>query len=146
MERQKRIYENDWPGKEVFFCGGRLIAGPGWPNLFVTVLLIVAPLAVFLVFPARYLGQEISWAFFAVGSALGLFSLLWLLITGCTDPGIMPRQAPDEQYLRGDTTRTMDLEVNGLGGEMQYELRPNRPSRLKTWMAQHYVLFAKKKK
>eukprot|EP01023_Acetabularia_acetabulum_P013784 TRINITY_DN1668_c0_g1_i2.p1 TRINITY_DN1668_c0_g1~~TRINITY_DN1668_c0_g1_i2.p1 ORF type:complete len:336 (+),score=49.39 TRINITY_DN1668_c0_g1_i2:113-1120(+) len=30
----------------------------------------------------------------------------------------------------------------GLGGEMQYELRPNRPSRLKTWMAQHYVLFA----
>eukprot|EP01023_Acetabularia_acetabulum_P059169 TRINITY_DN7107_c0_g1_i9.p1 TRINITY_DN7107_c0_g1~~TRINITY_DN7107_c0_g1_i9.p1 ORF type:complete len:533 (+),score=50.60 TRINITY_DN7107_c0_g1_i9:141-1739(+) len=24
---------------------------------------------------------------------------------------------------------------------MQYELRPNRPSRLKTWMAQHYVLY-----
>eukprot|EP01026_Neomeris_dumetosa_P044861 TRINITY_DN3801_c0_g1_i3.p1 TRINITY_DN3801_c0_g1~~TRINITY_DN3801_c0_g1_i3.p1 ORF type:complete len:361 (-),score=32.70 TRINITY_DN3801_c0_g1_i3:1129-2211(-) len=120
-QKQLRLYQDDWGGNEVFFCGGRLVAGPGWKNLFLTVGLILVPLVVFLVWPARYVSQEVSWAFFGIGLGLGLLSLVWLFITGCMDPGIVAREKPDEQYLRGEKPRTMDVLVNGHNVTVRYD-------------------------
>ena len=35
------------------------------------------------------------------------------MMTGCRDPGILPRQDPDPEWLAGRMPRTRDVEVNG---------------------------------
>lgn len=36
---------------------------------------------------------------------LPALSLLWLGLTACIDPGIIPRQEPDQEYLMGNKPR-----------------------------------------
>lgn len=52
--KRLRVWEQ-WEGKEVFFFDGRIMAGPNWRAPFGSALLIIAPTAVFLAFPATYL-------------------------------------------------------------------------------------------
>eukprot|EP00197_Chlamydomonas_leiostraca_P005011 CAMPEP_0202872828 /NCGR_PEP_ID=MMETSP1391-20130828/22109_1 /ASSEMBLY_ACC=CAM_ASM_000867 /TAXON_ID=1034604 /ORGANISM="Chlamydomonas leiostraca, Strain SAG 11-49" /LENGTH=394 /DNA_ID=CAMNT_0049553967 /DNA_START=468 /DNA_END=1652 /DNA_ORIENTATION=- len=44
---------------------------------------------------------------------LPVLSFLFLFLTACRDPGIIPRQEPDEEYLMGRKPRTKDVLVNG---------------------------------
>lgn len=37
----------------------------------------------------------------------------WLLVTACSDPGVLPRQEPDEEWLAGRKPRTKEVIVNG---------------------------------
>lgn len=37
----------------------------------------------------------------------------WLLMTACRDPGVLPRQEPDEEWLSGRKPRTKEVVVNG---------------------------------
>eukprot|EP01025_Chloroclados_australasicus_P044425 TRINITY_DN4817_c0_g1_i7.p2 TRINITY_DN4817_c0_g1~~TRINITY_DN4817_c0_g1_i7.p2 ORF type:complete len:358 (-),score=26.13 TRINITY_DN4817_c0_g1_i7:3449-4522(-) len=121
MHQNIRVYQDDWPGREVFFCDGRLVAGPGWKNLFITISLVWIPMTIYLVWPARYLGEHLNWSFFIIGAVLGTLCVTWLLITACMDPGIMPRESPDEEYRQGNKPRTTDVQLNGCTITVRYD-------------------------
>lgn len=85
----------EWQGNLVFFCNGRLVAGPHWHSLLGTATLIIVPNVLYLAFVAwEALRPRTTAAIFAVAAFLAIFSLLQLFLTGCKDPGVIPRQPP----------------------------------------------------
>ncbi|KAG1668042.1 hypothetical protein FOA52_006576 [Chlamydomonas sp. UWO 241] len=110
--KQLRVYEQ-WEGNEVFFLGGRVIAGPNWRASLGTASLVLVPAGVFLAWPCWYLGQHVSWAIFVFGIILPLTSMVFLASTALSDPGIIPRREPDDEYLSGRKPRTQEVHVNG---------------------------------
>ncbi len=84
------------PLPQTFFCGGRCVAGPSWTSLIGTSALILAPSGVFLGLVCPDVSRAYSWALLAFGIWLPVFSVAALLITGCSDPGIIPRIPPPE--------------------------------------------------
>jgi hypothetical protein len=103
-----------------FFCGGRCMAGPNWRSCIGSVLLLVVPTVVFLVWVAWYMGRRVSWAIFAISCALPVLCLSWFLVTACSDPGVLPRQEPDEEWLAGRKPRTKEVAVNGHAVTVRY--------------------------
>lgn len=110
--KPKRVYE-EWQGNERFFCGGRCIAGPNWKSLIGTTSLLLLPLAIYVVFVGEVLWKEVSIFVPVAGVVLGLSAVLFLFRTGCMDPGILPRQEPDEEYRAGRKPKSKDMIVNG---------------------------------
>ena len=101
---------------QTFFCGGRLVAGPAWVNLLGTVALILTPTGVFLGLGVPDVARAYSWALLAIALWLPLFSTAALLVTGCSDPGIIPRvppPTPAEFPPSGRPPRTVEVEVAG---------------------------------
>jgi palmitoyltransferase ZDHHC9/14/18 len=72
------------------------VAGPAWSSLLGTSTLILAPSGVFLGLVVPEVAREYSWALLAFALWLPLFSVAVLLITGCSDPGIIPRIPPPD--------------------------------------------------
>lgn len=107
-----RVYQ-EWEGNEVFFCGGRLVAGPNWKSLFGTSFLILAPLAVYAFLVGGILMDDVSFVVPLIGLLLGVIALIFLFVTGCMDPGILKRQEPDAEYLAGRKPKTNEVMVNG---------------------------------
>lgn len=97
-----------------------MIAGPNWKSLLMTSLLIIIPLIVYLYFVGRFLMDQVHFSVPLVSLVLGIISLLFLFITGCMDPGILPRQQPDEEYLAGRKPKSRDLTVNGHQVSVRY--------------------------
>ena len=101
-----------WKGNEVFCCGGRLMFGPNWKNLVVSVLLIVVPSVFFFGFVIPPLYRTYSVAFLAGGVALFACSLFCLLRTASMDPGIVPRKSrPDDA--EGKIKHSKTVTVHG---------------------------------
>lgn len=92
-----RVYEV-WPqvgGKSRFLFGGRCITGPRidfWYNCCAWSFL-VAPTALYFAFCAPYLWNKIHWCLPVLTLAIFLVTILFLLMTSCSDPGIIPRRA-----------------------------------------------------
>jgi palmitoyltransferase ZDHHC9/14/18 len=110
--KRPRIYEV-WQGNERFFCWGRCMAGPNWRSCFGSAALILLPTAVLLAWVAPYMGRMVSWALLAISCVLPAASMAFLLLTACVDPGVLPRQAPDEEWLSGRKPRSKDVNVRG---------------------------------
>ena len=70
------------------------MAGPAWVNLLGTCALILTPTGVFLGLVVPDVARAYSWALLAIALWLPLFSTAALLVTGCTDPGVIPRVPP----------------------------------------------------
>ena len=102
-----------WPGNEKFFCGGRCVTGPYYWGIIGTAFLIVLPCSVFLGLVAFPLYTEIDYGIILLilGFALTALSTCSLFLSGCMDPGIIPRApAPaSTEHL----PRTRNVEVNG---------------------------------
>ncbi|CAM8912617.1 unnamed protein product [Rhodiola kirilowii] len=123
-----------WKGSNVFCFGGRLIFGPDVRSLPLTILLIVAPLVVFLVFVGRKLMDDFNQWGVAIVVAPVVFTcwtLCALLLTSSRDPGIIPRnKRPPEpegfersETLPGQTPRlprTKDVIINGTIVKVKY--------------------------
>jgi len=107
-----RVFE-EWQGNERFFCGGRCIGGPNYKSLLGTTSLILLPLVVYVLFVGKVLWDEVGVALPAAGLGLGFLSLFFLFKTGCMDPGILPRQEPDEEYRAGRKPKSKEMIVNG---------------------------------
>lgn len=56
----------------------------------------------------------------------------WLLLTACADPGVLPRQEPDEEWLSGRKPRTKEVIVNGHPVQVG---RGRAAARLPPWLA-----------
>ncbi|CAM8939859.1 unnamed protein product [Rhodiola kirilowii] len=124
-----------WKGSNEFCLQGRLIFGPDARSLPLTILLIVAPLIVFIVFVGRKLMDHFNHWGVAIVVAPVVFTcwiLCVLLLTSSRDPGIIPRnKRPPEpegfqrsvESLPGQTPRlprTKDLIVNGTIVKVKY--------------------------
>ncbi|CAG2161504.1 unnamed protein product [Oppiella nova] len=95
-----------FPGRNRFYCDGRIIMAKQISVFYFTISLIIATCALFFVFDCPYLASQISPAIPAVAALLFVFVLCTLLRTSFTDPGIIPRATPDEA---ADTERQIEV-------------------------------------
>ncbi|KAL6839944.1 hypothetical protein ACP4OV_029754 [Aristida adscensionis] len=127
-----------WKGNNVFFLEGRFVFGPDARSLFVTMLLIIAPVSIFCAFVARELMDRFSYGLgLSVMVAAVLFTaydLCLLLLTSGRDPGIIPRNAhpPEPEGFEGNAEagpnqtpplrlpRVKDVVVNGITVKTKY--------------------------
>ncbi|ONK72050.1 uncharacterized protein A4U43_C04F15170 [Asparagus officinalis] len=134
---EPRVYQA-WKGSNIFFLQGRFIFGPDVRSLFLTIFLIVAPVAVFCVFVARKLMDHFSHhlgiSIMVVAVAFTIYDLALLLLTSGRDPGIIPRNAhpPEPEGFDGNIEvggvqtpqlrlpRTKDVIVNGMTVKIKY--------------------------
>ncbi|KAJ3681285.1 hypothetical protein LUZ60_015774 [Juncus effusus] len=135
-----RVFEA-WKGSNVFFLQGRFIFGPDVRSLFLTIFLIVGPVAVFCVFVARNLMHRFSHhlgvIIMIVAVVFTFYDMMLLLLTSGRDPGIIPRNAhppepePTESSANNETgpsgtpqqlrlPRTKDVNVNGVTVKIKY--------------------------
>lgn len=98
-------YYTVWPGRHIMCCSGRCLAGPDLPVLICSLVLIFLPSLVwfFLVLPV--VADETGLWIYVFSGLLVVGSILFLLLTAFSDPGIIPRQPrprlrPGEQIPR----------------------------------------------
>ncbi|XP_061360899.1 probable protein S-acyltransferase 5 [Gastrolobium bilobum] len=127
-----------WKGNNEFFLQGRLIFGPDVKSIFMTIFLIVAPVAVFCALVARKLLDDFphhsGYSILIVVIVHTMFVLITLVLTSGRDPGIVPRNAypplPDdydrsteinnEQSSRLHLPRAKEVIVNGISVKIKY--------------------------
>ncbi|KAI9079697.1 hypothetical protein K1719_038318 [Acacia pycnantha] len=122
-----------WKSSNVFFLQGRLIFGPDVKSIFLTIFLMVAPVAAFCAFVARKLVDDFphhsGWLIMVIVIALTMFVLIVLLLTSARDPGIVPRNAHPPELDDDDRSssfnnerlpRTKDIIVNGITVKIKY--------------------------
>merc|ERR1711937_949692 len=90
--KRPRVWEV-YPGKNKFYCGGRLLATRDNKILFVSLFLISICTAFFLAFDYQYTIRKFKYGFLVLIVCIGLyvFVVLMLLRTSFSDPGIIPR-------------------------------------------------------
>ncbi|XP_035765872.1 palmitoyltransferase ZDHHC18a [Neolamprologus brichardi] len=85
-----------FPGKNRFFCDGRLILSRQSGVLPLTMGLIVVTCGLFFAFDCPFLVKHLTIFIPVIGGVLFVFVVISLLRTSFTDPGILPRATPDE--------------------------------------------------
>jgi palmitoyltransferase ZDHHC9/14/18 len=82
-----------WEGKNKFFCGGKLMTGFHSGHLFMTLAMFCGTYAIFLALLLPLLNiPMLSY----IGVALFVSTVIFLLLTAFTDPGIIPRRPPSQ--------------------------------------------------
>ncbi|CAI9757330.1 unnamed protein product [Fraxinus pennsylvanica] len=130
-----RTYQT-WEGSNKFCLGGRFIFGPDALSVFLTIFLIVAPVAVFCIFVARKLLDVLPGnsgiSVVVVVIVFTLYDLVLLLLTSARDPGIIPRndRPPEIETYGGSMElgpgqtsrfpRMKDVVVNGITVKIKY--------------------------
>ncbi|KAI3863175.1 hypothetical protein MKW98_015633 [Papaver atlanticum] len=116
-----RVY-HFWPGKNVFFCRGRLICGPDPRGFLLTAFSITLSSWIFCAYIANDSTLEHS-SFITVFAVLLTVSVLINLVTVSTiDPGIIPRNASlaslnDAQLRR---IKSRKLVINGIEVRLKF--------------------------
>ncbi|KAG1044651.1 hypothetical protein G6F43_011424 [Rhizopus delemar] len=87
---QQRNYEI-YIGKTLFFCGGRLLTSRAIWAFGVSIVLLLAPSVLFLLFTCPWLWYQLSPAIPVVFAYLFILAFASMLKTSWTDPGILPR-------------------------------------------------------
>ncbi|XP_029452581.1 probable palmitoyltransferase ZDHHC14 isoform X2 [Rhinatrema bivittatum] len=98
-----------FPGRNKFFCNGRIMMARQTGVFYLTLLLILLTSGLFFAFDCPYLAVKITPAIPVVGGILFFFVMGTLLRTSFTDPGVLPRASPDEA---ADLERQIDI-ANG---------------------------------
>ncbi|XP_028281945.1 palmitoyltransferase ZDHHC18a isoform X2 [Parambassis ranga] len=95
VQRSRRKWEV-FPGKNRFFCDGRIILSRQSGVLPMTLGLIVVTCGLFFAFDCPFLVKHLTVFIPVIGGVLFVFVVVSLLRTSFTDPGILPRATPDE--------------------------------------------------
>merc|ERR1719195_1310844 len=90
MPRVQKKWEI-FPGKNTFYCDGRIVMGRQAGIFYVTLLLVIGTSGLFFAFDCPFLTERISPVIPVVGGVLFIFVLSNLLKTSFSDPGIIPR-------------------------------------------------------
>jgi len=109
MPKLKRKWEV-FPGKNKFYCDGRIMMAKQTGIFYFTVILIVVTCGLFFAFDCRYLAVHLTPAIPVVGVILFLFVMATLLRTSFSDPGVIPRATPDEA---ADIERQIEVPKTG---------------------------------
>ncbi|KAM4630732.1 palmitoyltransferase ZDHHC18-B [Polymixia lowei] len=94
-ERPKRKWEV-FPGKNRFYCDGRIIVARQSGVLPLTLGLILVTSGLFFIFDCPFLVKHLTSCIPVIGGVLFVFVVITLLQTSFTDPGILPRATADE--------------------------------------------------
>ncbi|CAG9331814.1 unnamed protein product [Blepharisma stoltei] len=100
-----------WPGKNRFFCKGKIMIGPSKDNfhlIFSALILIVIPISFFL-FIADYLWCNVTIALPLLSAIFYIASIVFYLLTSLSDPGIIPRKKVFQAL--GDVPKEFTAEV-----------------------------------
>ncbi|XP_027985671.2 palmitoyltransferase ZDHHC14 isoform X3 [Eptesicus fuscus] len=98
-----------FPGRNKFFCNGRIMMARQTGVFYLTLVLILVTSGLFFAFDCPYLAVRITPAIPVVGGILFFFVMGTLLRTSFSDPGVLPRATPDEA---ADLERQIDI-ANG---------------------------------
>ncbi|XP_022781254.1 probable palmitoyltransferase ZDHHC14 [Stylophora pistillata] len=85
-----------FPGRNKFYCDGRIIMARNNGVFYFTVVLIVVTSGLFFAFDSPYLYEKVSPAVPLIGAWLFIFVMSTLLRTAFSDPGIVPRASAEE--------------------------------------------------
>uniref|UniRef100_A0A4W4G741 Palmitoyltransferase n=1 Tax=Electrophorus electricus TaxID=8005 RepID=A0A4W4G741_ELEEL len=110
---KKRRVKRKWqvfPGRNKFYCDGRIMMAKQTGVFYLTVVLILVTSGLFFAFDCPFLASNLSPAIPAIGGVLFLFVMGMLLRASFSDPGVLPRATPDEA---ADVERQI---ANGAGG------------------------------
>ncbi|XP_018556803.1 palmitoyltransferase ZDHHC18-B isoform X1 [Lates calcarifer] len=94
-KRPRRKWEV-FPGKNRFYCEGRIIVARQSGVLPLTLGLILVTSGLFFIFDCPFLVKHLTSCIPVIGGVLFVFVVITLLQTSFTDPGILPRATPDE--------------------------------------------------
>ncbi|XP_020308864.1 palmitoyltransferase ZDHHC18 isoform X1 [Oncorhynchus kisutch] len=95
VQRPRRKWEV-FPGKNRFYCDGRIILARQNGILPLTLGLIIVTSGLFFAFDCPFLVTHLTVCIPVIGGVLFVFVVTSLLQTSFTDPGILPRTLPDE--------------------------------------------------
>ncbi|XP_027143091.1 palmitoyltransferase ZDHHC18-B isoform X2 [Larimichthys crocea] len=93
--RARRKWEV-FPGKNRFYCDGRIIVARQSGVLPLTLGLILVTSGLFFIFDCPFLVKHLTSCIPVIGGGLFVFVVITLLQTSFSDPGILPRATPDE--------------------------------------------------
>ncbi|XP_036942798.1 palmitoyltransferase ZDHHC14 isoform X4 [Acanthopagrus latus] len=85
-----------FPGRNRFYCGGRIMMARQTGVFYLTLVLILLTSGLFFTFDCPFLASNLTPAIPAVGGVLFVFVMGMLLRASFTDPGVLPRATPDE--------------------------------------------------
>ncbi|XP_008321658.1 palmitoyltransferase ZDHHC18a isoform X2 [Cynoglossus semilaevis] len=98
-EKKSQPVRRKWevfPGKNRFFCDGRIMLARQSGVLPLTLGLIVVTCGLFFAFDCPFLVHHLTVFIPVIAAVLFVFVTISLLWTSFTDPGILPRATPDE--------------------------------------------------
>ncbi|MCJ8749692.1 hypothetical protein PDJAM_G00179230 [Pangasius djambal] len=99
QQQQPRRVKRKWevfPGKNRFYCDGRIMVARQSGVLPLTMGLILVTSGLFFVFDCPFLVEHLTGCIPVIGGVLFVFVVISLLQTSFTDPGILPRATPEE--------------------------------------------------
>ncbi|XP_047648733.1 palmitoyltransferase ZDHHC18 isoform X3 [Phacochoerus africanus] len=129
--RPRRKWEV-FPGRNRFYCGGRLMLAGHGGVFALTLLLILTTTVLFFVFDCPFLARQLTLAIPIIAAILFFFVMSCLLQTSFTDPGILPRATVCEAAAlekqidnTGSSTyrpppRTREVMINGQVVKLKY--------------------------
>ncbi|XP_051045005.1 palmitoyltransferase ZDHHC18 isoform X2 [Phodopus roborovskii] len=129
--RPRRKWEV-FPGRNRFYCGGRLMLAGHGGVFALTLLLILSTTVLFFVSDCPYLASKLTLAIPIIAAILFFFVMSCLLQTSFTDPGILPRATTCEAAAlekqidnTGSSTyrpppRTREVMINGQMVKLKY--------------------------
>ncbi|XP_038583648.1 LOW QUALITY PROTEIN: palmitoyltransferase ZDHHC14-like [Micropterus salmoides] len=94
-----------FPGRNRFYCGGRIMMARQTGVFYLTLVLILLTCGLFFTFDCPFLASNLTPAIPAVGGVLFIFVMGMLFRASFTDPGVLPRATPDEA---ADLERSID--------------------------------------
>ncbi|XP_023807076.1 probable palmitoyltransferase ZDHHC14 isoform X1 [Oryzias latipes] len=108
---KKRKWET-FPGRNRFYCDGRIMMAKQTGVFYLTLVLILVTCGLFFTFDCWFLAEQLTPIIPVIGAVLFLFVIGTLLRTSFSDPGVLPRATPDEA---ADLERQIDV-ANGSTG------------------------------
>ncbi|XP_010877478.1 probable palmitoyltransferase ZDHHC14 isoform X2 [Esox lucius] len=128
----KRRKWQAFPGRNKFYCDGRIMMARQTGVFYLTLVLILVTSGLFFSFDCPFLSVKLTPAIPVIGGVLFVFVLGTLFRTSFSDPGVLPRATPDEAAdLEKQITncsssgyrpppRTKEVVINGQTVKLKY--------------------------